>query len=123
VTWALGSVERTGAFNGLRFLCLIATFLPMSAANFDVQYVAHLARIELTPDEEQKLGAQLDNILGYIEKLKELDVSSVEPTAHAVRMVNVTRPDEVRPGLSNEEALRNAPSKAGGLFVVPKIVE
>ena len=95
----------------------------MSAADFDVQYIAHLARIELTPEEQQKLGAQLNHILGYIEKLKELDVSSVEPTAHAVPMVNVTRPDEVRPGLSNEEALRNAPSKAGGLFVVPKIVE
>ena len=95
----------------------------MSAANFDVRYVARLARIELTPAEEQKLGAQLNNILGYIEKLKELDVSAVEPTAHAVPMVNVTRPDKVRPGLSNEEALRNAPAKAGGLFVVPKIVE
>ena len=95
----------------------------MSAAHFDVQYVAHLARIELTHDEEQKLGAQLDAILGYIEKLKELDVSTVKPTAHAVPMVNVTRPDEARPGLSNEEALRNAPARAGGLFVVPKIVE
>jgi aspartyl-tRNA(Asn)/glutamyl-tRNA(Gln) amidotransferase subunit C len=100
-----------------------ATLLPMSAANFDVQYVAHLARIKLTPAEEQKLGGQLNHILGYIEKLKELDVSAVEPTAHAVPMVNVTRPDEVRPGLSNEEALRNAPANAGGLFVVPKIVE
>ena len=95
----------------------------MSADHFDVQYVARLARIELTPSEEQELGAQLSQILGYIEKLKELDVSAVEPTAHAVPMVNVTRPDEVRPGLSNEEALRNAPSKAGGLFIVPKIVE
>jgi aspartyl-tRNA(Asn)/glutamyl-tRNA(Gln) amidotransferase subunit C len=107
----------------LPFLRFVATFLRMSAANFDVQYVAHLARIELTPAEEQKLGAQLNNILGYIEKLKELDVSAVEPTAHAVPMVNVTRFDEARPGLSNEEALRNAPAKAGGLFVVPKIVE
>ena len=95
----------------------------MVAANFDVRYVAHLARIDLTPAEEQKLGAQLSNILGYIEKLKELDVSTVEPTAHAFPLVNVTRPDKVRPGLSNEEALRNAPAKAGGLFVVPKIVE
>ena len=95
----------------------------MSAGHFDVKYVAHLARSELTPDEEQKLGAQLDHILGYIEKLKELDVSAVEPTAHAVPMVNVTRPDEVCHGLSNEEALRDAPAKAGGLFVVPKIVE
>ena len=95
----------------------------MSAADFNIQYVAHLARIELTPAEEQKLGAQLSHILGYIEKLKELDVSRVEPTAHAVPLANVTRPDQVRPGLSNEEALRNAPAKARGLFIVPKFVE
>jgi aspartyl-tRNA(Asn)/glutamyl-tRNA(Gln) amidotransferase subunit C len=91
--------------------------------DFDVTYVAHLARIELTPAEERKLAAQLGNILAYIEKLKELDVSQVEPTAHAVPMLNVTRPDELRPGLSNAEALRNAPASAGGLFIVPKIVE
>jgi aspartyl-tRNA(Asn)/glutamyl-tRNA(Gln) amidotransferase subunit C len=95
----------------------------MAATDFDVKYVAHLARIELTPAEEQKLGVQLNHILGYIEKLKEVDVSQVEPTAHAVPMVNVTRPDEIRPGLTNEEALCNAPAKANGLFIVPKIVE
>ena len=77
----------------------------------------------LTPEEEQKIGAQLGNILGYIEKLKEVDVSGVEPTAHAFPLVNVTRPDEVRPSLSNDEALRNAPATANGLFIVPKIVE
>lgn len=95
----------------------------MSAAEFDVKYVAHLARLALTPEEEKKLGAQLGNILGYIEKLRELDVSHVEPTAHAVPMVNVTRPDEVRPSLPHEEAMRNAPAQANGLFMVPKIVE
>ena len=95
----------------------------MPATDLDVKYVAHLARIQLTPAEEQKLGAQLQNILGYIEKLKQLDVSNVDPTAHAVPMVNVTRPDETRPSLSNEDALRNAPAWAGGLFIVPKIVE
>jgi aspartyl-tRNA(Asn)/glutamyl-tRNA(Gln) amidotransferase subunit C len=95
----------------------------MSATDFDIQHVAHLARLELTPEEERKLRAQLNQILGYIEKLKELGVSNAEPTAHAVPMVNVTRPDEVRPSLSNEEALRNAAAKAGGLFIVPKIVE
>ncbi|HXD00193.1 MAG TPA: Asp-tRNA(Asn)/Glu-tRNA(Gln) amidotransferase subunit GatC [Verrucomicrobiae bacterium] len=95
----------------------------MAGTEIDVKYVAHLARIALTPAEEQKIGAQLGNILGYIEKLKELDVSLVEPTAHAVPMVNVTRPDEIRPSLSNEEALRNAPAQANGLFLVPKIVE
>lgn len=95
----------------------------MAAAEIDVKYVAHLARISLTPDEEQKIGAQLGNILSYIEKLKELDVSQVEPTAHAVPLVNVVRPDEVRPSLPTDEALRNAPAKANGLFLVPKIVE
>ena len=95
----------------------------MSAAQFDIKYVAHLARLHLTPDEEKKLGAQLGGILGYIEKLKELDVTGVEPTAHAVPMVNVTRSDEIRPSLSHDDALRNAPAKSNGLFIVPKIVE
>jgi aspartyl-tRNA(Asn)/glutamyl-tRNA(Gln) amidotransferase subunit C len=88
-----------------------------------VKYVAHLARLKLTPEEEQKFGAQLGQILSYIEKLKQVDVSQVEPTAHAVPLVNVTRDDEVRPSLSNEDALRNAPARANGLFLVPKIVE
>jgi aspartyl-tRNA(Asn)/glutamyl-tRNA(Gln) amidotransferase subunit C len=95
----------------------------MASAQIDVKYVAHLARIALAPDEEKKIGEQLGHILGYVEKLRELDVSSVEPTAHAVPMVNVTRPDATRPSLSQEDVLRNAPQKAGGLFVVPQIVE
>jgi aspartyl-tRNA(Asn)/glutamyl-tRNA(Gln) amidotransferase subunit C len=95
----------------------------MAGTEIDVKYVAHLARLTLSPDEEQKLGTQLGNILGYIEKLGELDVSQVQPTAHAVPLVNVTRPDELRPSLSTEDALRNAPAKANGLFLVPKIVE
>jgi aspartyl-tRNA(Asn)/glutamyl-tRNA(Gln) amidotransferase subunit C len=105
----------------LETLSLKLTF--MAAAEIDIKYVAHLARISITVDEESKLAAQLGGILGYIEKLKELDVTKVEPTAHAVPMVNVTRPDEVRPSLPHEDALRNAPKQAGGLFMVPKIVE
>ena len=92
-------------------------------SDFDVKYVANLARLSLTEAEEQKLGSQLNSILGYIEKLKEVDVSNVEPTAHAFPIVNVWRADDIKPGLTNEEALQNAPSKANGLFVVPKIVE
>ncbi len=94
-----------------------------SNTHLDVKYVAHLARLALAPEEEQKMAAQLASVLGYIEKLKEVDVSSVEPTAHAFPLVNVIRPDEIKPSLSNEDALRNAPSKANGLFMVPKIVE
>ena len=95
----------------------------MPDAEIDVKYVAHLARLGLTPEEERKFGAQLGQVLGYIEKLREVDVTGVEPTAHAVPMVNVTRADETRPSLPNEEALRNAPASASGLFIVPKIVE
>jgi aspartyl-tRNA(Asn)/glutamyl-tRNA(Gln) amidotransferase subunit C len=95
----------------------------MSAGQVDVKYVAHLARLALTPEEEKKFGDQLGHILEHIEKLKQLDVSNVEPTAHAAPLVNVTRADEVRPSLPHEEALRNAPAKANGLFMVPKIVE
>ena len=92
-------------------------------SDFKIQYVANLARLALTPDEEERLSGQLNNILGYIEKLKEVDVSQVEPTAHAFPLVNVMRPDVVTGSLPQDEALRNAPTKAGGLFVVPKVVE
>ena len=95
----------------------------MAAVEVDVQYVAHLARLELTPEEEKRFGAQLGQVLGYVEKLKELDVTNVEPTAHTMPRVNVTRADEIRPSLPHAEALHNAPAQASGLFVVPKIVE
>lgn len=95
----------------------------MSVREIDVKYVAHLARIELTPEEERQYGAQLGQILSYIDKLNQLDVSNIEPTAHAVPLVNVTRPDEIKPSLPPEEALRNAPKSANGLFMMPKIVE
>jgi aspartyl-tRNA(Asn)/glutamyl-tRNA(Gln) amidotransferase subunit C len=95
----------------------------MASSDFNVKYVAHLARIALTPEEETKLSAQLGNVLSYIEKLRELDVSNVEPTAHAVPLTNITRPDATGECLSHDEALKNAPAKANGLFIVPKIVE
>lgn len=95
----------------------------MSGGDFNIQYVARLARLSLTPEEESTLSAQLGHILDYIAKLKEVPVDGVEATSHAVPLVNVTRPDESRESLSNAEALRNAPASANGLFVVPKIVE
>jgi aspartyl-tRNA(Asn)/glutamyl-tRNA(Gln) amidotransferase subunit C len=95
----------------------------MPAVEIDVKDVAHLARLALTPDEQQRIGAQLGQVLGYIQKLQQLDVSRVEPMAHAIPLENVTRPDQVRPSLPHAEALRNAPAQANGLFLVPKIVE
>ena len=95
----------------------------MATSDFDVKYVAQLARLSLTAGEEEKIGSQLKHILEYIEKLKELDVAGVEPTGHAVPLVNVARPDIVAGSLPREEAMRTAPAKANGLFLVPKIVE
>ena len=95
----------------------------MSDSEFEIKYVANLARIALTPEEEARLGSQLGDILGYVKKLEELDISDVEPMAHAVPLDNVLRADEVQPSLSNDEALANAPKAANGLFMVPKIVE
>ncbi len=92
-------------------------------SDFNIDYVAQLARIDLSPSEKAHLGPQLEAILGYVAKLKEVNVEGVEPTAHAFPLVNVTRPDAVTESLTNEAALRNAPAKAGGLFLVPKIVE
>ena len=89
----------------------------------DLSRVVKLARIELTPEEERRLAPQLSEVLKYIEKLNDLDVSGVEPTAHATPLSNVMREDEPRDSLSQEDALRNAPKAANGLFVVPKIVE
>jgi aspartyl-tRNA(Asn)/glutamyl-tRNA(Gln) amidotransferase subunit C len=95
----------------------------MPTPEIDVKYVAHLARLSLSPEEEQKMAAQLGDVLRYIEKLKEVDVSNVEPTAHAFPLVNVMRPDEISPSMDHEDAMRNAPAQANGLFIVPKIVE
>ena len=89
----------------------------------DIKYVAKLARLELTPEEEVKMAQQLEAVLSYVEKLKEVDISGVEPTAHAFPLVNVTRPDESTISLSHQEALSNAPAQANGLFIVPKILE
>ena len=95
----------------------------MAAVDIDVNYVAHLARLALSPEEAQKFGAQLGQVLGYIEKLGQVDVSGIEPTAHAFPLVNVTRPDAIEPSMTHQDALRNAPAQANGLFMVPKIVE
>ena len=65
----------------------------------DVSYVAYLARLELSAAEKQKISAQLKDILSYVAKLNELDVSKVEPTAHATPLTNVLRKDEVRPSI------------------------
>ena len=88
-----------------------------------LEQVVKLARIDLTPEEKERIKPQMAEILKYVEQLKELDVTNVEPTAHAVPLANIMREDVVEDSLSHDDALRNAPKKSNGLFVVPKIVE
>jgi aspartyl-tRNA(Asn)/glutamyl-tRNA(Gln) amidotransferase subunit C len=89
----------------------------------EVQHVARLARLHLTDEELERMRQQLDAILAYIDKLRELDVEGVEPTAHAVPLVNVMRADELAPSLSQDAALANAPDRAEEFFRVPRIIE
>ena len=91
--------------------------------NEDFSRVVRLARIELTSEEERRISPQLNEVLRYMDKLKELSVEGIKPTAHAVPLENVMRADESGASLSQGEALSNAPQTANGLFVVPKIVE
>lgn len=93
------------------------------AEQFDVAYVARLARLDLTAEESERFAKQLGDILAYVEKLKTVDVSGVEVAAHAGPVFNVFREDEPRDWFTAEEALSNAPQKANGLFIVTKVLE
>lgn len=92
-------------------------------APMDVDYVAKLARIELTDEEKSTYQRQLGDVLTYFQKLQELDVDGVEPTAHAFPRYNVWDEDEAKPGLSSEKALKNAPQSRQDQVVVPKVIE
>ena len=91
--------------------------------HIDVSYVAHLARLHLTVDETATFQAQLDQVVGYVQKLGQLDVSGIEPTSHAHPVHNVFREDAVRPGLDLDRVLENAPAVIENQFKVPRIVE
>ena len=93
------------------------------AEKLDVVYVANLARLNLTARETELFQKQLDDVLAYAEQLKRVEVSGVEAAAHAVPLFNVFREDEPHDWFSAEEALRNAPRQANGLFLVPKVIE
>lgn len=88
----------------------------------DVEVLAHLARLQLSPEELKAFTGQLDEILAYVEKLKSVPTEGVPPTSHVLSLSNVFREDAVRPHLSAEEALANAPSREGPFFKVPKIL-
>ena len=89
---------------------------------FKIERVAELARLNLKPEEKQKLEKDLGAILDYVKKLEKLDTSKVEPTSHVLNMENVFRADEVKPSDAAPKALEHAPHADGPFFKVPKIV-
>ena len=89
----------------------------------NIDHVANLARLALTPEEKATFSAQLGDVLAYIEQLKAVDVTGIAPTAHAFPLYNVWADDVPQPGLPVEAALRNAPVQRDHMIVVPKVVE
>ncbi|MCL4078643.1 Asp-tRNA(Asn)/Glu-tRNA(Gln) amidotransferase subunit GatC [Coriobacteriia bacterium Es71-Z0120] len=94
----------------------------MAISESEVRHVALLARLALTDEQVRHLAQELSSILDHISEIQQLDLAGVEPTAHPFPIRNVTRPDEVRPGLQRELALLNAPAASDGAFVIPRIV-
>ena len=94
----------------------------MAISEADVRHVAMLARLALTDEQVSTLVAEISTILGHIDELQNLDLEDVQPTAHPLAMTNSMRADLIRPGLSREDALLNAPVSDGTAFVIPTIV-
>ena len=95
----------------------------MKITREEVLHVAGLARLRFTEAQAQTFSDQLGSILEYVEKLDELELEGVEPTAHVYDIVNAFRADQARPSLRNEQALSNAPEPAEGCFKVAKIID
>jgi len=94
-----------------------------SPSDLNLDYVANLARLALTEEEKREFARQLGDILHYVEKLRQVDVTGVEPMAHASPVFNVWAADVAGPGLPVEAAHRNAPARRDDTIVVPKVVE
>ena len=95
----------------------------MKLSSQEVEYVAHLARLEITDKEKDKFTAQLNDILLYIDKLNELNTKGVEPMSHAIAVTNAFREDNIVDSIGTEKSLANAPDARGEFFRVPKVIE
>ena len=89
----------------------------------DIEKVAKLAPLELSEEEKNTFGNQLEQILTYMEQLNRIDTTGVEPTSHAIPIQNAFREDEAKPSYSREEVLGIAPEEGDGHFKVPRIIE
>lgn len=95
----------------------------MNISVADVEHVARLARLELSEEEKKLFAGQMGAILGYVEKLNELDTDGILPTSHAVPMENAFREDVAWPSIGIEKALLNAPDRVESFYRVPKVIE
>ncbi len=95
----------------------------MAISKDTIKYVAHLARIELKPEELEKFSGQLSGIIDFIDQLKSVDTSKVSPTSHILPLSNVLRDDYSRPSLAVDKVLGNAPQAKDTSFGVPKVIE
>jgi aspartyl-tRNA(Asn)/glutamyl-tRNA(Gln) amidotransferase subunit C len=94
----------------------------MSVTRKEVEHIAALAKLSFTDDEKETLTHHLNEILRHMEKLNELDTSKVEPLSQVIKNENVFRDDEVKPSITTEEALKNAPDNTDEHFKVPKVI-
>jgi aspartyl-tRNA(Asn)/glutamyl-tRNA(Gln) amidotransferase subunit C len=94
-----------------------------SSPELNIEHVARLARLSLSTEEKERFGRQLKEVLHHIEQLAKVDVTAVEPAAHAFPIFNVWAEDIARPGLPVEKALQNAPAQREHMVQVPKVVE
>lgn len=93
------------------------------AVNFDIDHIAHLARLAFTDEQKQLLGQQLSSILAYVDKIGSIDVTGVEPTLHGQPVSNAFREDIPVKGLNTEDVLKNAPARIDDEIKMPRIVE
>jgi aspartyl-tRNA(Asn)/glutamyl-tRNA(Gln) amidotransferase subunit C len=98
-------------------------FTTMKLTAAEVEHVARLARLELSPNETNLFVGQMDAILGYVDKLSGLNTDSIQPTSHAVPVENAFRLDQAQPSIGVAKALANAPDRAESFFRVPKVIE
>ena len=95
----------------------------MKITEKDVEYVAKLSRLHITDEQKEKLTVDMAAIIGFADKLSQIDTGASEPQAHAIVVENVFRSDEIKPSYKRDEILKNAPDKQAGCFAVPRIVE
>ena len=94
----------------------------MAVTKKDVEKIAELAQLKFSEEELENFTPQMNEILAYMDKLNELDTENVEPLSHPVEQTNVFREDELKPSITTEDALKNAPAKDEHYFKVPKVI-